>query len=48
MQHDYKEFTRWLDNKNAYEEMAHATNPYGDGHANERVTDVLDFGEMRH
>jgi UDP-N-acetylglucosamine 2-epimerase (non-hydrolysing) len=44
----YKEFTRLLDNKEAYEEMAHAANPYGDGHASERIADVLEFGEMRH
>lgn len=28
--------------------MAHAVNPYGDGHASERIVDVLKFGEMRH
>lgn len=44
----YKEFTRLLDNKEAYEEMAHAANPYGDGHASERIADVLEFGEMKH
>lgn len=44
----YREFTRLLDNKEAYEEMAHAANPYGDGHASERIADVLEFGEMRH
>lgn len=44
----YKEFTRLLDDKNAYEIMAHAANPYGDGHASERIADVLEFGEMRH
>ena len=44
----YREFTRLLDNKEVYEEMAHAANPYGDGHASERIADVLEFGEMRH
>ena len=44
----YKEFTRLLDDKEAYDAMAHATNPYGDGHASERIADVLEFGEMRH
>lgn len=44
----YKEFTRLLDDENAYEKMAHAANPYGDGHASERIADVLEFGEMRH
>lgn len=44
----YDEFTRLLDDKVAYDEMAHAANPYGDGHASERIADVLEFGEMRH
>jgi UDP-N-acetylglucosamine 2-epimerase (non-hydrolysing) len=44
----YKEFTRLLDDQAAYEEMAHAANPYGDGHASERIADILEFGEMRH
>ena len=37
----YAEFTRLLDDEAAYEAMAHATNPYGDGHACERIADVL-------
>lgn len=41
----YKEFTRLLDNKDEYGKMAHATNPYGDGHACERIADVLEFGK---
>lgn len=44
----YREFTELLDNKEAYDKMAHAANPYGDGHASERIADVLEFGEMRH
>lgn len=36
----YKEFTRLLGDENAYEKMAHAANPYGDGHASERIADV--------
>lgn len=44
----YKEFTELLDNKESFEKMAHASNPYGDGHASERIADVLEFGEMRH
>lgn len=43
----YKEFTRLLDDKNEYDKMAHAANPYGDGHASERIADVLEFGEIR-
>jgi len=44
----YKEFTNLLDNEKEYNHMAHAVNPYGDGHASERIADVLEFGEMRH
>lgn len=44
----YKEFTRLLDDNAAYDKMSHSANPYGDGHASERIADVLEFGEMRH
>jgi len=37
----YREFTRLLDDRAAYEKMAHAENPYGDGHACERIADIL-------
>ncbi len=37
----YKEFDRLLTNKTAYDAMAKASNPYGDGHACERIADVL-------
>ena len=37
----YREFTRLLDDRTAYEKMAHAENPYGDGHACERIADIL-------
>ena len=37
----YREFSRLLDNKEAYDAMAHAENPYGDGHACERIADIL-------
>lgn len=43
----YREFTRLLDDKDEYNKMAHAANPYGDGHASERIADVLEFGEMK-
>ena len=33
----YQEFTKLLENKEEYNKMAHASNPYGDGHACERV-----------
>ena len=41
----YREFTRLLDDKESYDKMAHATNPYGDGHACERIADVIEKGE---
>ena len=37
----YREFSRLLDDPAAYAEMAHASNPYGDGYASERIADVL-------
>ncbi len=38
----YQEFTKLLDDKNAYDAMAQAANPYGDGHACERIADILE------
>jgi UDP-N-acetylglucosamine 2-epimerase (non-hydrolysing) len=43
----YREFTRLLDDRAAYDRMAHAVNPYGDGHACERIADILETGRMR-
>lgn len=37
----YEWFTKLLDDKKEYEKMAHAANPYGDGHACERIADIL-------
>lgn len=37
----YTEFTRLLDDKEAYLAMNRAVNPYGDGHACERIADIL-------
>ena len=37
----YREFTRLLEDEDAYRRMAHAENPYGDGHACERIADIL-------
>lgn len=37
----YREFSRLLDDPVAYAAMAHASNPYGDGHASKRIADVL-------
>ena len=38
----YNEFTKLLDNKEEYNKMAHAANPYGDGHACERIANILE------
>ena len=43
----YKEFSRLLTDKEEYKAMSKASNPYGDGHASERIADVLEFGEIR-
>ena len=40
----YKWFTKLLDDDTEYMKMAHATNPYGDGHACERIADILEKG----
>ena len=37
----YQNFTELLDNQDAYIAIAHAENPYGDGHACERIADIL-------
>lgn len=37
----YREFSRLLDDPAEYEAMSHASNPYGDGHASERIADIL-------
>ena len=38
----YQNFTELLDDPEAYQAMAHAANPYGDGHACERIADILE------
>lgn len=38
----YRNFKLLLDNQEEYNKMAHATNPYGDGHACERIADILE------
>lgn len=37
----YREFRNLIENEEAYNEMAHASNPYGDGHACERIAKIL-------
>lgn len=38
----YNNFTELLNNADSYNSMAHACNPYGDGHACERIADILE------
>ena len=39
--HVYTAFTQMLDIPELHEKMARAANPYGDGHASERIVDIL-------
>ena len=43
----YKEFTKLLDDNEAYNQMSHASNPYGDGYASKRIADILEYGEIQ-
>lgn len=40
----YQNFKKLLEDQNVYEKMAHAQNPYGDGNACRRITDILERG----
>ena len=40
----YENFRELLVNKESYEKMSRASNPYGDGHACERIADILEKG----
>lgn len=40
----YRNFTELLEDRDAYDRMSRACNPYGDGHACERIADVLESG----
>lgn len=40
----YKNFKELLENKEEYDKMAHAANPYGDGYACKRIADILEVG----
>lgn len=40
----YRSFTELLENRDAYDAMARACNPYGDGRASKRIADVLETG----
>ena len=38
----YREFKRLIEDEEAYKEMSHASNPYGDGFASKRIADILE------
>ena len=40
----YEEFSRLLNDLQAYNQMKETSNPYGDGHASERIADILEKG----
>lgn len=40
----YTNFKELLEDRKAYESMAHASNPYGDGFASLRIADILETG----
>ncbi len=40
----YENFKLLLEDKAAYDKMALASNPYGDGNASRRIADILEFG----
>ena len=41
----YRNFKELLEDDSAYQKMAQACNPYGDGYACKRIADILEFGE---
>ena len=43
----YNTFKLLIENEEEYEKMSHACNPYGDGHACERIADILEGKEYR-
>ena len=40
----YANFKELIENKESYDVMAHAANPYGDGKTCHRIADILEFG----
>lgn len=44
----YSTFTELLDNQTAYDAMAHASNPYGDGFASVRIANILQGLSLNH
>ena len=41
----YRNFKELLENKEAYNKMSQACNPYGDGNACKRIADILEYGK---
>lgn len=41
----YKNFKELIESNEAYNKMAHAKNPYGDGQACKRIADILEYGK---
>jgi UDP-N-acetylglucosamine 2-epimerase (non-hydrolysing) len=41
----YRNFKKLLEDEDAYNAMATASNPYGDGKACKRIADILEFGK---
>jgi UDP-N-acetylglucosamine 2-epimerase (non-hydrolysing) len=44
----YNTFSLLLEDEKAYEAMSHACNPYGDGHACERIANILEGKECHY
>ena len=42
----YRNFQQLLEDNDAYQAMAHASNPYGDGRACRRIADILEVGHV--
>ena len=42
----YENFKLLLENKDAYDAMTKASNPYGDGFASKRIANILIYGKM--
>ena len=42
----YKSFKLLLQDKEEYNRMSQASNPYGDGFASKRIADVLEYGRL--
>jgi UDP-N-acetylglucosamine 2-epimerase (non-hydrolysing) len=43
----YNNFKELLENPEVYNQMSYACNPYGDGHACERIADILEGKEYQ-